>query len=218
MIGVIYVVALVVVGGALGIVLTGATPWMGGTEVKAEVVKVAIQVVVFGLAGGAVKLLLDRQAEARRFRVDVLERIGRAHKDVYRVRRLLAAAPPDAARELLGELMNARQELGAAYHLMRVWGLGGKVADVQQETEAMRSYLEEVIIGASASDGTPERGAYTAFLAWRQPGPYEDRFKAPYKRAKGLVDPNFRPDEESRSESPMTAEPTSIATVAMPPK
>jgi hypothetical protein len=195
-IGWIYCVGLLAIGGALWVALTVTPPWMSADDVHAELVKVALQVVVFGLAGGGVKLLLDRQTEYRKFRADLLDRLGRAHKEVYRVRRLLPTGNPEEDRRLLGELMDARQDLGAAYHAARIWGLGSKVKDIQRETEAMREYLESVISGALAAEDAPSRGAYVAFLGWRTPGEYESRFKASYTKAKKLVDPRFRPSNE----------------------
>lgn len=194
MIGAIYCVGLLALGGALAFVLgLSHPPWLAHAAVKEELVKVAIQVIVFGLAGGGVKVLLDRKAEQRWFRSDMLERLGNAHRSVYRVRRLLPLSRPEEFPQLLGELMDARQGLGATYHAARVWGLGARVKDIQRETEAMRKYLEDVICGALASHGAPERAAYEAFLNWRVADSYEHAFKKRYLAAKKMIDASFEP-------------------------
>jgi hypothetical protein len=192
MAGVLYCLGLLIVSGALAWALSTGSTGMTPNEVKAEVVKIGLQVVVFGLAGGGVKLLLDRQGELRAFRTDMLDRLGTAHKDVYRIRRLLGLNPDDTA-ELLGELMDARQDLGAAYHTARIGGFSRRIVQVRAETDGMRAYLEGVIVGALAADDTPERAAYTAFLDWRRGSEaYDTEFKHRYFRAKGLIDPSFR--------------------------
>jgi hypothetical protein len=202
--GWLYCGGLLLLGGALYLVLAGQYPWLSGTEVREELVKVGIQVFVFGLAGGGVKLLLDRQAEERKFRSDILERLGRAHQDVYRVRRLLPSASPEEKRALLRELMDARQELGATSHVLRLGKLGAEVEKVRAEMDAMRDYLEVVIQGALAPEGTPD---YSAFLEWQvEDGPYQARFKDPYFRVKELVDPSFRrPTKKAKTEKPAVA-------------
>jgi hypothetical protein len=189
MTGWLYGAGLVLVGGALLLVLGGSYPWLSGAEVRQELVKVGIQVFVFGLAGGGVKLLLDRQAEEKAFRSDILERLGRAHKEVYRVRRLLPSADSSEKRTLLRELMDARPELGATTHVLRNGNLDTAV-EIRKLMNAMRDYLEEVIEGALTPDATPE---YAAFLNWQaKEGSYQTRFKQPYLRVKELVDPSFR--------------------------
>jgi hypothetical protein len=180
----LYVVGLVVLVVALTIVLTLPDPWLSGRVVREELAKVGIQVVVFGLAGGGVKLLLDRQAEDRKFRADLLERLGQAHKVVYRVRRLLPGSDAVKARELLGELMDVRQDLGATTHVMR-----GKIANVSQAIDAMREYIEAVVQAALAADDSSGRGPYAEFIDWKTLGAYETGFKMHYRNAKRLIDP-----------------------------
>jgi hypothetical protein len=194
-IGWIYALGLVAVGGALAIILRATPPWMLAGDVKEEAVKIGLQVFVFGLAGGGVKLLLDRQTEHRKFRAEMLDRLGQAHKRIFRVRRLLPVSSAESVHELLGELMDARQDLGATNHAVRVGGLGARIEEIQQETKTMRDYLDEVIRGALAEEGSAERGVYTAFLSWNTQGPYEERFKKSYLNAKKLVDPSFKPPE-----------------------
>jgi hypothetical protein len=192
MAGAFYCFGLLLVGGALVAVQSLDTPWMPFSVMKAELVKIGLQVVVFGLLGGAVKLLLDKQTEFRTFRADMLERLGRVHKEVYRIRRLLGINAADHSK-LLGELMNARQELGAASHLARIWGFGSKLKQIQRETEDMRTYLERVIVGALTADDAPKRAVYIDFLDWRGgSGTYNKEFKEHYLKAKKLVDPSFR--------------------------
>jgi hypothetical protein len=188
----LYILGLLFVGGALIAVLSAETAWMPIPDVKAELVKIGLQVFIFGLLGGGVKLLLDRQAELRDFRRQMLERLGKAHKEVYRIRRLLGINAEDTPK-LIGELMDARQDLGAAYHLARIWGFARSLTQIQRETEGMRAYLEAVIVGALAADDAPERTAYISFLDWRGgSGAYDAEFKERYVRAKQLVDPNFQ--------------------------
>ena len=166
---------------------------MSHEKVREELVKVAIQVLVFGIVGGGVKLLLERRAAHRRFQADMLDRLGRAHKEVYRIRRLLPNSDAATARVLLGQLMDARQDLGAAYHAARIWGLGPQILEVQNHTEAMRAYLEAIVSSALAAADSPERGRYVEFVDWPTVGSYERDFKARYLLAKKLVDPAFRP-------------------------
>lgn len=181
----LYPVGLVALVVALSIVLTGQDPWLTCSATREELAKVGIQVVVFGLAGGGVKLLLDRQRETRQFRSDMLERLGQAHKVMYRVRRLLPGSDPDTVRELLGELMDARQDLGATTHVMR-----GRIEEVPLKIEAMRRYIEDVTKSALANDGSPEsKAAYAEFIDWRTEGSYEVVFKQSYREAKRLIDP-----------------------------
>jgi hypothetical protein len=190
-----YCLGLLLVGGALVGVLSGDAPWMDSMEVRQEIVKIGLQVIVFGVVGGGVKLLLDRRAEYRAFRTDMLERLGKAHRDVYRIRRLLGVTGTDTA-SLLGELMNARQDLGAAYHFARSWGFRRKLAQIRRETDCMRSYLKRVIEGALARDDAPERIVYTDFLDWRvEHSAYNSEFKKHYSDAKQLIDPSFRPNK-----------------------
>ena len=195
MTGWLYCGGLLLLGGALSLVLAGQYPWLSGTDVREELVKVGIQVFVFGLAGGGVKLLLDRQTEERRFRSEILERLGRAHKDVYRIRRLLPTSGDEERRALLRELMDARQDLGATSHALRIGDIGAKLEAIQRETRAMRAYLKKVIHGAFAPPDSPERQPFTDFLNWQvEECPYKTEFKKPYLRAKLLVDPSFRED------------------------
>lgn len=73
MAGRVYFVGLLALGVALAVVVVGVTPpWMKPEAVQEEAVKVAIQVLVFGVAGGAVKFLLDRQAALKTFRSEML--------------------------------------------------------------------------------------------------------------------------------------------------
>ena len=195
----LYLLGLTVVGLALIAALRADPAWMEPKELKAELVKLGLQVWVIGLAGGALKWLLDRQAEHRAFRENMLERLGDAHREVYRVRRLLSA---DSANRLtlLGELMNARQALGSAYHVGRIKGLDPKWVQVQTETEAMRDYLEEVINGGLASEDSEQRRKYLDFLRWRDEGSgYEIEFKKRYTDAKQLIDPSFEPSSKKRA-------------------
>lgn len=181
----------------LVIVLNVQTPWMSGAAVREELTKVAIQVLVFGMAGGGVKLLIDRQAERRRFRADMLERLGQAHKVVYRARRLLANCAPETSRELLGELMDARQELGATTHVIRASRSGGDSDAVRDAIAAMRGYLEAVITGALAAPDSPDRAAYAAFIDWQsETGSYNEVFKKLYEKAKELIDPKLKKQDE----------------------
>jgi hypothetical protein len=170
--------------------------WMGVSTSKEELFKVGIQVFVFGLAGGGLKLLLDHQSEQRAFRAAMLERLGQAHKSVYRIRRVIAAsASSEDHSRLLGELMDVRQDLGTVYHVVRVWRLGRKVAALQRHTNQMRQYLEAVIESALTPAGDPRRLAFDEFLNWREPGgAYQTRFKVPYVSAKKIVDSSFTPN------------------------
>lgn len=194
----LYLVGLGALLCVLLIVLTGQNPWMDEGAVRQELVKTGIQVLVFGLAGGGVKLLLDRQAERRRFRSDMLERLGQAHKIVYRARRLLPTCDPETARELLGELMDARQELGATTHVIRTHRFGGESKEVRRRIAEMRKYLEAAVVGALAAPNSQERKAYTEFINWQQEtGSYTDVFKTHYKEAKYLIDPDLRNQDDS---------------------
>jgi hypothetical protein len=198
--GLIYFGGLVVTGVVLAIVLWGDSPWMMPGAFKEELVKAGIQVVVFGLAGGGVKLLLDRQQENRKFRSDMLERLGRAHKDVYRIRRLLPLSDSKETLAILGELMNVRQDLASVYHVARGWGLGSSLQSIQSQIEAMRAYLEAVTAGATSPPDSPEYAVYKDFLDWRrEDGRYQSEFKARYKKAKLLLDPSSVADSHSSS-------------------
>jgi hypothetical protein len=195
-------VGLVLIGGALAFVLGSTPPWMMPATLKEELVKLGLQVVVVGLAGGGVKLLLDRQQEHRKFRSDMLERLGRAHKDVYRIRRLLPKSDDKETLALIGELMNVRQDLGFVYHVVRVWGLDESIQKIQTEIEAMRKYLETVTAGALSPPEAPEHAAYKDFLDWQKDeGRYQEEFKARYRKAKQLVDPSFGGKSELMSDS-----------------
>jgi hypothetical protein len=105
---------------------------------------------------------------------------------------LLQAGAGDKEKDLLGELMDVRQDLGSAYHAVRIWGLGSRIKQIQEENDGMRKYLETVIDGALAGPNTKSHEAYLAFLRWQHEGAYETDFKARYLRAKTLVDPSFR--------------------------
>lgn len=187
----LYWAGLLVVGGALCLMVSDA--WIAETSFKEELVKTGLQVLVFGIAGGGVTWLVDRQRQQRELRADLLARLGQAHKDVYRVRRLLTLAADSAERaKLLGELMDARQDLGGASHSARVWDLGGRRIEVQKTMQGMRDYLKTVIDGALASDDHPDKAVYVDFLAREgECKTYLASFKNPYLRAKQLVDPTF---------------------------
>src|SRR5262245_31583412 len=114
MTGYFYSVSLVIIVAALVFVMTVPSPWMTHADFKKELVQVGIQVVAFGLVGGGIKLLIDRQQKYREFRADMLDRLGSAHRDVYRIRRLLQVSEQKETPALLGELMNVRQNLGSA--------------------------------------------------------------------------------------------------------
>lgn len=186
-----YCAGLLLVAGTLWWAV-GRPGWMPRETFRDELVKTGLQALVFGLAGGGVKVLLDWQARRRDFRAEILGRLGRAHKDVYRVRRLLASTPDGAERaKLLGEMMDARQDLCATNHTVGVRGLGSVATQVKDATTLMRTYLEDVIEGALAPDGDQRREKYVAFLD-RGRSDYLQGFKKPYELAKRLVDPTFK--------------------------
>jgi len=81
----------------VGLWLAQRAQWMKQESLKEEAFKLGLQVLVVGLLGGAVKLLLDQQEQQRNFRTEMLERLGRAHQIVYRVRRLYETADPGDA-------------------------------------------------------------------------------------------------------------------------
>lgn len=165
--------------------------WMPVPTFKAELVKVSLQVLVFGIAAGLVKYVLDRAAEVRNFRSEVLRRLGDAHRSVYRIRRVLKAAGSQEHNRLLGELMDARQDLSGISHDIRVRGLLDTRRRIKEEIDVMRAYLEDVIDGAISEDGT-KNAEFRRFLDVSDRNEeYETHFKEPYIRAKRLTDPSF---------------------------
>jgi len=185
-----YCAALVVIGTATGLAV--AHEWMAVSQFKLKLVEVGIQVFVFGVAGGLVKLLLDSAAELRNFRSDVLSRLGQSHRTVYRVRRLLRIASDDEYGQLVGELMDARQDLGGIGHDIRITGmLERKRVEIQTEINSMRSYLEELIDQAVTASGA-ERCAFAESLVSSEGKlEYEKRYKERFIRAKELTDRSF---------------------------
>jgi hypothetical protein len=184
----VYLSGLVLVAAAL--ISAWLAGWAPDTEIKSQLFEIGLQVLVFGILGGGVKLLLDHQNDLEEFRSEMLERLGRAHREVYRIRRLLPTASDDARRALLGELMDARQDLGDTYHAARGWGLNKKLDETRAHINAMRDYLEEVIEGALEPAEPSKRAAYEAFIDFRNSVPaYENGFKASYVSAKAVVDP-----------------------------
>jgi hypothetical protein len=178
----------VLVAAALGYAWVAG--WAPDAEIKSQLFEIGLQVLIFGILGGSVKLLLDHQNDLEEFREDMLDRLGRAHREVYRIRRLLPTASEEARRELLGELMDARQDLGDTYHAARGWGLNRKLDETRAHINAMRAYLEDVIEGALEPSDAPKRAAYEAFIDFRNAAPaYEQGFKASYEAAKAIVDP-----------------------------
>jgi hypothetical protein len=184
----VYLSGLVLV--AAGLTYAWVAGWAPDTEIKSQLFEIGLQVLIFGILGGGVKLLLDHQNDLEEFRDDMLDRLGRAHREVYRIRRLLPTATEEARRELLGELMDARQDLGDTYHAARAWGLNKKLDETRAHINAMRAYLEEVIEGALEPAEPSKRAAYEAFIDFRNGGTaYEQGFKASYVAAKAIVDP-----------------------------
>ena len=167
-----------------------------------QLVKVGLQVLVFDLAGGFVKFLIDRAAELRNFRSEILRRLGNAHRTVYRVRRLLEGVDKDKRGQLLGELMDARQDLGSVYHDVRVTRLLEPRArkEVRNKIKSMREYLEDVIEAAIIDDAA-KQNAYTEFVDFRGSRRYEEEFKDRYFSAKELVDPRFKRAESDELET-----------------
>jgi hypothetical protein len=185
----VYLSGLVLVAAALG--YGWHAGWAPDTEIKEQLFEIGLQVLVFGILGGGVKLLLDHQDDLEEFRSEMLERLGRAHREVYRIRRLLPSATEEGRRKLLGELMDARQDLGDTYHAVRSWGLGKKIDGVCTHINAMRAYLEEVIEGALEPTDPAKRTAYEGFIDFRNGGTaYEKGFKESYVAAKAIVDPS----------------------------
>ncbi len=220
MIKLLYFVCLVLLACALWwAVACGG--WMAEGDLRERLVTLGLQVLVFGLAGGGVKLLLDEAAARREFRTDVLRSLGQAHKQVYRVRRLLErvekaldearkcestpvnravdrrASTADQALEaektqLLGELMDVRADLGGVRHEVRPWTKRSERVRVQQKVEGMRDYLEEVVRAADAAADDKNKKLYTEFLETSpNSASYLARFKRPYQEVKKLVDPKF---------------------------
>ena len=188
----VYLSGLVLV--AAGLSYAWVAGWAPDTEVKSQLFEIGLQVLIFGILGGGVKLLLDRQNDLEEFRDDMLDRLGRAHREVYRIRRLLPTATEEQRRELLGELMDARQDLGATYHAARAWGVTKKLEEVRAHINAMRAYLEDVIEGALEAPNAAnnrKRAAYEAFIDFRNAArAYDKGFKASYDKAKRIVDPS----------------------------
>ncbi len=185
-----YVAGVLLVGAFLHFAHTHG--WMKAETFREEAMKLALQVLVVGLVGGAVQLLLDQQEQRRTFRADMLDRLGRVHKAVYRVRRLYGAAEDGEKHALLGELVDARQDLGTIPHTVRVWGYAATFKTIQAEVTAMRAYLEALVEAALPPGGGAQGAAFTEFLDWRGAGTtYATRFKGPYLRTKKLVDPSF---------------------------
>ena len=190
MIKVTYCVGIVILGIALWWTVW-VVCWMTPGTFKQEIVKVGVQVLVFALAGGGIKLLLD-QAEAHRlFRSEVLQQLGQTHKDVYRIRRLIGVVGNEEERlKLLGELMDARQNLGSIYHDVRISKVLKSREPIRKQLQEIRMYMEEVIEGGLVPKQDPAREGYEDFLDFKNPASrYEKDFKAHYTRIKELVDP-----------------------------
>lgn len=167
--------------------------WMDLAVLKSELVTIGLQALVFGLAGGGIKLLLDQATAQRKFRSEVLERLGQAHKQVYRVRRLLKVSSEAEQRRLLGELMDARQELGSVYHDVRLWLKPRNQESIQGHLQGIRDYIEKVVEGALAPDrDTSKKAVYEEFLRFGEPGRYDTDFKSRYLQAKTLADTSFK--------------------------
>ena len=186
---VIYFAALALLGVLIAVAV--ASDWMTTTDFTSALVEVGVQVFVFGLAAGLIKYRLDKDAEVENFRSEVLRRLGEAHRIVYRVRRLLGNADAQQRSNLLGELMNARQDLSAINHDIRIRGLIDERLRIAEEITIMRAYLEDVIEGALGED-SPRRMDYFEFLRISDENEeYKVQFKEPYIRAKRMADPSF---------------------------
>ncbi len=156
---------------------------------KEELVKLALQLLVVGVVGGVAQYVLDLRSQERAFRHDMLEQLGRVHKALYRVRRLYAIAVGDERRHLLGELMDARQDLGAILHTVRQRD-DTTFKVIKGSVDEMRAYLEQVITAVIRDiEGTREP-ALDAFVAWQDSGeatPYAENFKRHFESVRSKV-------------------------------
>lgn len=186
--------------------LVALEAWMSLGKLREAAVTLGLQVLVVGLVGGGIKWRLDQAAALRDFRMDVLRRLGQAHKTVYRVRRLLPRGGEAAPPELLGDLMDARQELGGLYHEVRPWVTLEDRKTIQRLLQEMRSYLEDVVVGGLVPSQRARRSIYEKFLDFRDPEGYETEFKERYWKIKKLADPAFKRPETAPE--PLAARPS----------
>jgi hypothetical protein len=202
----------------VGIFLAITLEWIDNDQVKdlrLDVVKFALQLAVVGVVGGMIKRALDEHKALTEFRVEIITELGKAHCQIYALRRALALRrhEPEVVREYVFQLMNVRNELGSVGHMVRTKrdiGQGMVVANIA----VIRSYFEELIDEAMsrASDDKMTIGpAMELFIAGcrgdsNEADAYRRRFKAPYLRAKSAVDPTWVLSEEQLRTKALTTE------------
>lgn len=205
----------------LGIVLATQLRWITDAQVqdlKLEIVKLALQLMVVGIIGGLVKLALDERKELAEFRSEVIAELGKAHAQVYRLRRMLAlrGRDPEVVRECVFELMNVRNELGSVGHHVRS-KQDAKHDTVVANIAVIRIYFEELIDESmsGAGEGNMSIGAKLGlFIVGCQGNAsetdvYQRRFKAPYLRAKSAADPTWVLTKENLATMALKVEPDS---------
>lgn len=194
---------------SVAIMLAIALGWLDEDQrgdLKLTAVETAGQLVVFGILGGLIKTALDDHKALTEFRTSVLAELGKAHAQIYALRRtlVLRGHEPELVRECLFEMMTVRNELGSVGHTIRGRLSQDEVDTVLKNITRIRGYLEELIKESihNARDGQitigPELEAFIAGCRGGSNDTYERRFKAPYLHAKQAADPNWKPDSDQQ--------------------
>lgn len=161
----------------VALVLMGIDHWMRLSDIKEEFFKTTMQLGSATLAVGVASTLYGLWREAHDARADILERLGRAHGDVYVARRKLRLAAKHEGQlpEAVDLLLDARVQLGDTNHRLRA---SRSPEAVHEQIRVMRDYLEECV---NRLIEDREKGAKHTQKR------YESDFKGPYLAAKYLI-------------------------------